>query len=123
MEDFLKKSYRSEMDYSNQTILFCEVGPHHQNVIAESKLQTITLEARTLILQAKIYWPEAITTRLWTCALKDFSGKLNKIKVNYDEITPMENLSVITTYITLKKTTHGAVKFMSWIQDCKGKFS
>ena len=69
-----------------------------------------------MLLHAKIYWPEEITTRLWTCALKDFSGKLNKIKVNYDEITPMENLSVITTYITLKKTTHGAVKFMSWIQ-------
>ena len=34
--------------------------------------------------------------------LKDFSEKLNEIKVDGDRITPMKKFSGTTTYITLK---------------------
>ena len=56
---------------------------------------------------------------LWPYELKDFAEKLNELKVDYYRITPMDNFAVITTYITLKITAHGAVQFMSEMKDCK----
>ena len=51
--------------------IFC-VGSHHQNTIVEIRTQTLTLGDRTLILHEKIYRTEAITTILWTYAMKVF---------------------------------------------------
>ena len=53
----------SAIEDANQTIKFCGVGYQHQNAIVERKIQTITL-----LLHAKIYWPEEITTML-TCSI------------------------------------------------------
>ena len=70
-----------------------------------------------MLIHVKIYWPEAITTMLYPYALKAFAQKLNLLKVNDDEITPMEKFSGTTTDIYLKITTHGDVQFISWMQD------
>ena len=56
-----------------------------------------------MILHVKIYFPEAITTMLWTYALKEFASQLNLIKMVDDGITPKEMFSGTTTDITLKK--------------------
>ena len=73
----------------------------------------MTLGARTLLLHTKRYWPEEITTMLWTYVLKSFAEQLNVLKMddNYG-ITPMETFAGITIDITLKITTHGAVHIM-----------
>ena len=55
-----------------------------------------------MILHARIYLPEKITTRLWSYALKAFAEKLNKIKVNDGGITPKDKVEGKKTYITLK---------------------
>ena len=55
-----------------------------------------------MILHAKIYWPDLITTMIWPYVLKSFSEKLNALKVNDYEITPMEKFTGITIDITLK---------------------
>ena len=70
---FSAQPFISSIEDANQAIIFCEVGYHHQNAMAERKIQTIALRARTLLLHENIYWPEAITTILWTYALNDFS--------------------------------------------------
>ena len=57
---------------------------------------------RTLLLHAKIYCQELITTMLWQYALRYVEEKLNEFKVNDDGITPMEKFADTTTYITLK---------------------
>ena len=61
---FSKQSFRSEIEDANQNIKFCGVGSHHQNAIFEIKFQTISLGAIKLLLHAKIYLPEEITTML-----------------------------------------------------------
>ena len=55
-----------------------------------------------MLPHVKIYFPEAITTMLWAYALKDFSEKLNVLKVDDDGITPMEKFAGTTTDITIK---------------------
>ena len=70
---FLKQAFRSEIEDTNHNITFCGVGSHHQNANFERKLQNLTLVARTLLLYAKIYWPEEITTMLCTYNLKAFA--------------------------------------------------
>ena len=52
---FAEGSFRSEIDNTNQTIIFCGVGFHHQNDIVKRKTQTLTLGYITLLLNAKIY--------------------------------------------------------------------
>ena len=90
------------MEYANQTITLCGVGYHHKNSIVERKFQTLTLGSRKLLLCAKRYWPEAVTPMLWTYELKAFEEKLNVLKLDDDEITPMEKFSGTTTDISLK---------------------
>ena len=72
-----------------------------------------------MLLNAKTYCPEAITTILWPYELKAFGEQLNVLKLDDNGITPMENFSVTTTDITIKITTHGYVQFMSWIKYSK----
>ena len=70
---YSEQPFISAIDDSNQTITPFGVGSHHQNSIVERKNQTLTLGSRTLLLNEKIYWPEAITKMLWTYELKYFA--------------------------------------------------
>ena len=70
---FSEQPFRSSIEDSNQTIKFYGVGSHHQNAIVERKIQNLTLGSKTLLLHAKIYCPEEITTMLWSYSLKDFA--------------------------------------------------
>ena len=92
---------------------FCGIRYHHQNVISERKIQTITLGYRTFLLHAKRYCPDPITTILWPYALKAFAGILNLLNVDDDGITPVEKFLGTTTDITLKITTNWSFQFMS----------
>ena len=79
------------------------VGSHYQNSIVKMNIQNLTLGARTLLLYAKIYWPEEITTMILPYSLKDFSEKINELKVVDDGVTPMENFAGTKIYINLKE--------------------
>ena len=67
---FVKKAFRAAVDDANQSISYCGVGAHHQNGISENHIKKLTLTSLTLLLHAKRFWPEAITTMLWPFALK-----------------------------------------------------
>ena len=69
---FSKQYFRSAIEDANHTITFRGVGYNNQNYITKRKIQTITLGYRTLILHAKIYCLEEITTILWPYARKAF---------------------------------------------------
>ena len=99
---FSEQPFRSAIEDSNQTKNFFGVRYHHQDVIVERKIQTLTLGARTLLLHAKRYRPEAITTMLWPYSLEDFTEQLNELKLDNDEITHMEKFSGTTREINLK---------------------
>ena len=70
---FSEQPFRSEIEDSNKTIIFCGVGSHHQNVIVERIFQILILGYRTLLLSAKIYCLDPMTTMLWIYAMKDFT--------------------------------------------------
>ena len=53
---------------------------------------------------------------LWPYAWKAFGEKLNLLNIDDDEITLKDKLEVTTIDITLKKSTCGAVQFMSWMK-------
>ena len=54
----------------NQTIYFSGVDAHHQNVIAECMIKTVTYCARSILLNEMICWIYIITTELCPYAIK-----------------------------------------------------
>ena len=54
-----------------------------------------------MLLHAKIYWPEAITTMLCPDVLNFFAEQFNEIKVDGDGITTIEKYAGTTTDINL----------------------
>ena len=75
------KPYRGAVKEDNRTTNLCGFGSHHQNEIADCKIQTLMLGYRTFLLHAKHYWPEVITMLLWTHTLKQPAKHLKKINV------------------------------------------
>ena len=78
---FAYKGFHDAVQDSNQTITFCAVGGHHQNVIVERNIKELTLIARTLLLHAIRHWPEYITTMMWLFDLKEAAFRLNKFSI------------------------------------------
>ena len=110
---FYEQPFKSAIEYSNHTMKFCGVGSDHKNTIFYRKIRTLTLGYIILLIHEKIYFPEAITTRLWTYSLKSFSEQLNKIKVGDDGVTLMEEFACTQKYITLKNNhTWGCPDFV-----------
>ena len=79
---FAKKYFRAAVDDANQSISYCGVGTHHQNVLAENHIKQLTLTSHTLLLHAKRFCPEDIITTLWPFALKTAAEVHNRLKTN-----------------------------------------
>ena len=54
----------------NQTIDFSGVDVHHQNVIAERMVKTVTYCSRSILLNVMTWRTDVITTELWPYAIK-----------------------------------------------------
>jgi len=65
---FASNGFREAVSQAGQTISFCGVGAHHQNRIAERRIQDLTQTARTLLAHASHRNP-SITAHLWPYAL------------------------------------------------------
>eukprot|EP00957_Ditylum_brightwellii_P067376 5115122-Ditylum_brightwellii.AAC.1 len=89
---FGEKTFRLTCDEQGQKITFCGVGAHYQNGIAENRIKLLTLRSRTMLLYAKRYWPEYITTMLWPYELKMAEVYCNKFDVDEDGSSPEEKV-------------------------------
>ena len=70
---------------------------HHPNMRTPSGHgDRLRRKIRILLLHAKIYRPEAITTMLWSYELKAFIKYLNVLKVDDDGMTPMNKFAGTT---------------------------
>ena len=67
---FAEEGFKSDVSDNNQTIRYCGVGAHFQNVIAEDDIKQLTEKARTMLIHANHRWPEVIQPCLWQFALK-----------------------------------------------------
>ena len=65
---FASNGFREAVKQAGQTISFCGVGAHHQNGIAERRIQDLTQTARSQLAHASHRNP-AVTAHLWPFAL------------------------------------------------------
>ena len=87
---FADHGFCKAVEASNQRITFCGVGSHHQNTITERHIKELTLVSRTLLLNAKRYWSEIISTMLCTCAHTVANRRHNKLTFNANGKTSEE---------------------------------
>ena len=100
---YAEEDFKEAVSSANQTITFCGVGAHHQNGIAEAAIKQSTLQARTLLLHAKRYWPSVITTILWPFALLTVAENHNLWHMDNNGKTPMMKLLGTSTFPDIKQ--------------------
>ena len=66
---FASKKFRDAVDSSGQTITFCGVNAHHQNGVAERRIQDLADRTRSMLVNARHRNPFA-TDHLWPFALR-----------------------------------------------------
>ena len=76
-----------------QQIIFCGVGAHHQNGIAEKKISDLVENARTQLIHAMHLWPGVIKQVLWPLALEAVIRSHNKSKLDANLLSPEEKFS------------------------------
>jgi len=69
---FASRGFREEVHRCGQKLTFCGVGAHHQNGVAERRIQDLTDSARAMLAHASHRNP-AVTAHLWPYALRHAS--------------------------------------------------
>ena len=69
---FASNGFRDEVSKSNQSITFCGVGAHHQNGVAERRIQDLCESTRAMLIHAAHRNP-SVTANLWPYALNHAS--------------------------------------------------
>ena len=67
---FSDKGFHQDITNKGQSITFCGVGVHHQNVIIENRNKQLTLGVRTLLFYGMHHWPQMVDTMFWPFAMK-----------------------------------------------------
>lgn len=66
---FSTRSWREDFDEKNQKLTYSGVCAHHQNGVAEKKIQLLQTMARSMLIHAKHKWPKTVSTHLWPYAI------------------------------------------------------
>jgi hypothetical protein len=77
---FAESAWRQSCESLNQTFSYCGVGAHHQNGVAERRIQDLSNAARASLLHAMYLWPEGVSRNLWPYALKYVCDIRNKFR-------------------------------------------
>ena len=103
MDDITKKLSRKQWQMrASESITYCSVGAHHQNVIAEARIKHLTLAAQTMLIHAKRYCPEDTTTMFWPYAIKASGACQNRFFLNNGSLSPLKLFSAVKTNFDLK---------------------
>jgi hypothetical protein len=87
---FAESLFMSAVAESGQTISFCRVSAHFQNVIVEKRIRDMSEQARKQLLHANARWPSAIKINLWPYALCNANDIRNTIADKDDGSSPLE---------------------------------
>jgi hypothetical protein len=93
---FKDKLFTKDIEEKGQTISFCGVGAHHQNV-AEKRIGDLRRRATTLLLHAQRRWPDAINSHLWTYATRAANESRNYAPTNINDTCPMSKFCKTTS--------------------------
>jgi len=66
---FVDNTWKGALEEERQGIIYCCVNAHWQNGIAERRIRDLKEQARTMLLHAEHYWPEATSTSIWSYTL------------------------------------------------------
>jgi hypothetical protein len=86
----------------SQSITYCGVNAHFQNEIAEKRIRDLQEPARKQLLHAKARWPSAVTTNLWSYALRNTQHMRNSLPESKDGTFPFEIFSGMEVAPNLK---------------------
>jgi hypothetical protein len=86
---FKDKLFMKSIEEKGQTISFYAVGANHQNGIAEKRIGDLQRRATTLLLHAQRRWPDAISTHLWTYAIRAANNSRNYAPANENGTCPL----------------------------------
>jgi hypothetical protein len=82
------------------------VGAHHQNGIAEKRIGDLQRRATTLLLHAQSRWPEAISTHLWTYAIRAANDSRNCTPTNENDASPMSRFCTTSSVPSVQNQHH-----------------
>ena len=93
---------------TRQRLTFSGVNAHHQNGVAERRIQEIQKSTRNSLIHANQRWPSAITNNLWMYAMCMVIGDMNNTPTSKssDGRTPLHLLSNSMIQINLKHWFH-----------------
>jgi hypothetical protein len=89
---FADKYFKAEILSLDQTIMFCSVGGHHQNSIAEKCIGDLALIACAMLQHATLLWPEAIPMTLLPSAML-LANDLCNLQLHDDGCCYLQRLS------------------------------
>jgi len=99
---FAEKPFTEACKLANQGITFCAAGAHHQNGVAERRIHDLTESARTTMLHAIHWWPQAINSHLWPLALKKAVNIRNSLPRSLGQDNPLSLFSSTSIVPNLK---------------------
>jgi Reverse transcriptase (RNA-dependent DNA polymerase) len=104
---FASNAWKNACQRQNQRLTFTGVNAHHQNGIAERRIEELQAMARTMLLHAQRRWPSAITANLWPYAIRMASDAMNATPRVQDpnHATPVE-LFAKTSVVSNPKHWH-----------------
>jgi hypothetical protein len=85
-----------------QSITYCGMNAHFQNGIAEKRIRDLQEPARKQLMHAKARWPAAVTTNLWSYALRNTHHMKNSMPDSKDGTFPFERFSGVEVAPNLK---------------------
>jgi hypothetical protein len=86
---FQDNVFLKSIQENHQTISFSGLGAHHQNGIAEKRIRDLQRRATALLLHAKRRWPDAITSHLWTYAVRAANDGRNNAPTRNNDACPI----------------------------------
>ena len=90
---FAGNEWRRHCEGQGQMLTFAGVGAHHQNEIAERKIQDLQDLSRAMLIHAKFKWPGAVTDNLWPYAIRMAGDVLNNSPTFLTDKSPLQDLS------------------------------
>ena len=102
---FTASQFQDELLKRNQVLSYSGTGAQHQNAVAERAIGVIVATARTMMLHAKLRWPDAVKTNLWPMAMKHAQHLWNHIP-RENNVCPMDLITRSTVPRNVLKDLH-----------------
>ena len=66
---FTSNAFVQHINEHQQQLRFCGTNAHHQNVVAERAIQSVSNIARAVLLYALVHWKDGEAADLWPMAV------------------------------------------------------